>query len=156
MFSYENGLILSFFLYLYQMIALLMLINSTAEKNLNKVGEAYSWLTLKPVLMSKYDFDRSIYKCIGKFLVIAIWQGLFIFLSWLNIFLFVCLTMYKISQDYGAPKEVKEFRWKLKNQNMTFDEIILEMIKVKGLDKEDFEQLKSEMIEFVKERREFS
>lgn len=156
MFSYENGLLISFFLYLYQMIALLMLINSTAERNLNKVGEAYSWLTLKPIPMSKYDFDRSIFRSIGKFLVIALWQALFIFLSWLNIFLFVCLTIYRISQDYGAPKEVKEFRWKLKNQNMTFDELILEIIKVKGLDKEDFEQLKAEMIEFVKERREFS
>jgi hypothetical protein len=138
------------------MITLLILINSTAERNLNKVGEAYSWLTLKPVAMSKYDFDRGISRSIGKFLVIAIWQGLFIFLSWLNIFLFAVLTIYKMSQDYGAPKEVKEFRWKLKNQDMTFDELILEIIKVKGLNKEDFEQLRSEMIEFVKERREFS
>ena len=79
MFSYENGLLISFFLYLYQMITLLILINSTAETNLNKVGEAFSWLTLKPILMSKYDFDRSIYRSIGKFLIIAIWQGLFIF-----------------------------------------------------------------------------
>ena len=156
MFSYENGVLISFILYLYHMTALLMLINSIAERNLNKVGEAYSWLSFKPVLMTKYDFDRPIYKSVGKFLIIAIWQGLFILLSWINIFLFVSLNIYRISQDYGAPKEVKDFRWKLKNQNLSFDELILEIMKVKDLDKENFEQHRIEMIEFVKERREFS
>lgn len=154
MFSYENGLLISFLLYLYQMITVLMTINSTAEKNLNKIGERHSWLTLKAKPMSKDDFNRPFYKSILRFLFIALWQGIFIFLSWVNIFLFVCLTVYKISQDYGAPREVKDFRWKIKNQNLTFDELIYEIIKLRGMDKESFEDVKGEMIQFINLRKE--
>lgn len=139
-----------------------MTVNSTAEKNLNKLGERYSWLTLKPMSMSKSksksksNFDMSFYGKVGKFLFIAIVQGLFIFLSWLNVLFFICKAIYIVSKDYGAPKEIKDFRWKLKNQNLTFDELILELIKIKGLNKDDFEKIKAEMADFVKQRRETS
>ena len=153
MFTYENGLIVSFLLYCFYVFNLLMTINSLAEKNLNKVGERYSWLTLKPKLMDSNDFDRPFIKKVGKFSLVIVWHGLFVFLSWLNVCINVGYFFYSRYKDSGAPQVVKEFRWKLRNLDMTFDEICLELIKVKGLELEDFDVVKEELIEFVNKRR---
>lgn len=153
MFSYENGLLVSFFLYCYYIFNLILTLNSTAEQNLNKVGERHSWLSLKPKLMDSSDFDRPFIKKIGKFIFVVVWHGLFVFLSWFNVCMAVGYIFYIRYIDSGAPKAVKEFRWKLRNLDMTFDEICLELIKVKGLELEDFDAVKLELIEFINERR---
>lgn len=153
MFSYENGLIVSFLFYCYYIFNLLMTINSIAEKNLNKVGERYSWLTIRPKLMSASDFDRSFYKTCTKFLLIVIWQGLFVFLSWLNVLINIGYMIYRYSQDSGTPQNVKQFRWKIKNFEMTFDELVVEVMKIKEIPIEEFDSVKAELTEFVDQRR---
>ena len=153
MFSYENGLIFSFLFYCYYIFNLLMSINSIAEKNLNKVGERISWLSLKPKWMTSSDFNRPFYKTALKFIWVLIWQGLFIFLSWLNVFINIGYMIYRYSQDSGAPQSVKDFRWKIKNYEMTFDELVLEVMKLKEIPSEEFDLVKSELLEFVEQRR---
>jgi len=130
-----------------------MSINSIAEKNLNKVGERYSWLTLKPKLMSTSDFGRPLYKSAIKFFIILIWQGIFVFLSWLNVFINIGYIIYRFSQDSGAPQSVKDFRWKIKNYEMTFDELVLEVMKLKEIPAEEFDMAKAELFDFVEQRR---
>lgn len=153
MFSYENGLFVSFLFYCYYIFNLLMSINSVAEKNLNKVGERYSWLSLKPKLMRASDFDRPFYKSAIKFFFVVIWQGIFVFLSWLNVFINIGYMIYRYSQDSGAPQSVKDFRWKIKNSEMTFDELVLEVMKLKEIPIEEFDMTKAELLEFVEQRR---
>lgn len=153
MFTYENGLYISFLLYVYHLIMVILNANSKAENNLNKVGETYSWLTLRPVPMSKSDFDRPILLSILKFLIVAVWLGLFVFLSWINVFIFLLMLLYRAHQDYGVPKEIKEFRWKLRNLDMSFDELVIELMKIKGIDIESFEEAKEELIDFVNSRK---
>lgn len=146
MFSYENGVILSALLYVYYLLNLLVSINSQLERNLNKVGERLGWLTLTIKPMRESDVKRTTVGSVGKFIFIVIWQGIFIFLSWVNVFIYIATVAYRISKDSGAPKEVKEFRWKLRNRDMTFDEIISETMKVKGIDESKFEEVKEEMV----------
>lgn len=153
MFTYENGIIVALLLYCFYVFNLLMTINSIAEKNLNKVGERHSWLSLKPKLMDSNDFDRPFIKKVGKFIFIIFWHGLFVCLSWLNVCIGVGYIIYSRYKDSGAPQAVKEFRWKLRNLDMTFDEIVLEIIKVKDWNVEDFDTVKAELIEFVEQRR---
>ena len=153
MFSYEKGVLISFIFYCYYIFNLLVTINSKAERNLNKVGERFSWLTLSPKLMTASDFDRPLFKKIGKFFLIASCQGIFIFLSWINVFINIAFILYRYRQDSGAPQAVKDFRWKLRNYDMTFDELVVELIKVRGLSLEDFESVKAEFEQFVAERR---
>ena len=153
MFNYENGLLISFFLYCYYIFNLIVTLNSLGEKNLNKVGERHSWLNLKIKLMDSSDLNRSLLNKIGKFLVVAIWQSLFIFLSWINVFIGVSYVIYGRYKDSDAPQAVKDFRWKLKNLDMTFDEIVLEIIKVKGLKIENFDDCKKELIDLLIQRQ---
>jgi hypothetical protein len=152
-FTYENGVFISLLLYGCYLVGLVVTINSTAEKNLNKVGECHSWLTLKPVSMNSADFDRPIHKTIGRFVLVALWQGCFVLLSWVNVLFAVGALVFRFSKDYGAPQNVKDFRWKIKNYDLTFDEIILEIIKLRGLNVSDFERIRVEVLEFIEERR---
>ena len=89
---------------------------------------------------------------VWKFIFIVVWQGLFVFLSWINVFINVVAIIYRLSKDNGVPREVKEFRWKLRNRDLTFDEIVKEIIKVRGLDESNFEQIKQEMIGGLREK----
>lgn len=61
--------------------------------------------------------------------------------------------IYRYSQDSGAPQSVKDFRWKIKNYEMTFDELVLEVMKLKEIPSEEFDLVKSELLEFVEQRR---
>lgn len=151
--TYENGLFVSFLLYCYYVLNLIIILNSLGERNLNKVGERHSWLTLKPKPMDASDFDRPLLKKVGKFLFVITWQGLFVFLSWLNVLINLGYLIHSYYKDSGAPQAVKDFRWKLRNIDMTFDEIVLELIKVKDFQPEDFDDLKAELLEFVAQRR---
>jgi len=61
--------------------------------------------------------------------------------------------IYRYSQDSGAPQSVKDFRWKIKNSEMTFDELVLEVMKLKEIPIEEFDMSKAELLEFVEQRR---
>lgn len=153
MFTYENGLIVAALLYVYYLFNLVITINSTAERNLNKVGERHSWLTLRPKPMEAPDFVSTLHKKIIKFLVVALFQGLFVFLGWVGVLINIVLTFYYLAKDYGAPATIKEFRWKIRNVDLEFDEIIREFIKVRGLRSEEFDKVKEEMTAVINQRR---
>ena len=150
MFSYENGLVVSALMYAYYIVNLLVSINSQLEQNLNKVGERISWLSLKPIQMSASDLDRPALMAIGRFVFVALFQGIFVFLSWLNVVINILMMAYNISKDRGVPNEIKAFRWKMKNQDLSFDEIIRESMKANGVAPELFETAKEEMIESLR------
>lgn len=152
MFSYENGLVVSALMYVYYIINLLISINSQLERNLNKVGERISWLSLRAKPMNAGDLHPPSWKIVGKFVFIAIFQGIFVLLSWVNVLINVMVMAYGISKDRGVPTEIREFRWKLKNQDLSFDEIIRETMKVKGIAPELFESAKAEMIESLRDK----
>lgn len=148
-FSYEDGVFVAFLFYIYSIIVLVVQLNSQMERNLNKVGIRRSWITRQPKPLEQEYIDRPFYRKILKFLFFTFFQLVSVLLSWLGVFLTVCMMAYAWSKDYGAPSEVRAFRWKLRNREMSFDNIVKEMEimagnDLSGLDKA-IEEIKSEM-----------
>jgi hypothetical protein len=81
---------------------------------------------------------------------VALFQGIFVLLSWLNVVINILMMAYNISKDRGVPNEIKAFRWKMKNQDLSFDEIVRESMKANGVAPELFETVKEEMIESLR------
>ncbi len=127
MFSYESGLLIAFLLFIYGTSNVFVRVNSRMERNLNKVGMRLSWLTLNPKEMTSETDNPSFSKKLFKFILIAFFGFVIIFLSWVQVFLFVAGFVYRYNKDSGAPEYVKEYRWKLKNVDMTFDGMAREM-----------------------------
>lgn len=133
MFDYESGCFVAFLMFAYGSFNVFVQINSRMEKNLNKIGMRSSWLTLSPKEMTSSTDNPTFLNKLLKFLLIAFVGLLFVFLSWLQVFLFIAGYLYKASKDAGAPSYVKEYRWKLKNVDMSFDVIARESFKVAEL-----------------------
>lgn len=146
MFSYEFGLLIAFLLWLWTVVNALVLINSRLERNLNRIGQRLSWLTLTPTAMSAEDLNCSQLRKAAKFLLIFGTGLPFVFASWLYVALVAGTVMYRKSKDAGAPQAVREFRWKLKNTDMSFDQLVKELMKVAEQDPADFDKFKADML----------
>ena len=152
MFSYENGVIVCILLSLYRAVSLLLLINSTYSKNLRRIGLRVRWSELTVVEIEKSDVNQSFLKKIAKFLTVIGVEWIFFATSWLYVLVNVGLIVYRYSKDSGAPERVKNYRWKMKNVNMTYEQVIKEHMKLNEMKEEDFEQVKKETIQSMEER----
>lgn len=123
-------------------VMLIVQINSRMERNLNKVGQRLSWTTLRAEPLSSDDLKKSLFRKIFKYILIVGFTFVCTFLSWLYVALVVGSFLYKTSKDYGALQAVKEFRWKLRNVDLTFDQMIQEMMKLDNAGHATFEQYK--------------
>lgn len=123
-FSYENGLALAFMLWLASTVTAVVLINSRLERNLNKIGQRLSWFALVPKSMDAEEMQHSMFRKIFKFLFIVAIALPFVLLSWLYVVLFIGSFIYRRTKDAGAPQAVRDFRWKLRNVDMSFDEVV--------------------------------
>lgn len=152
MFSYEAGLAVSFLVWLASIISLLVSINSRLETNLNKIGQRLSWLTLTPTPMDLDDVKRSAFSKVMRFALIVGISLPLIFLSWLYVAMLAGIFVYRCTKDSGAPQVVREFRWKLKNAEMTFDQLVKEMMKVAETDPADFDKYRDNLVDELKGR----
>jgi hypothetical protein len=149
---YETGLGVAFLAWLGFMVRLVVSINSTMEKNLNRLGQRQSWLTLKPTPMEADDLHRSWLYKVGKFSLIGLISLPFTLFSWVYVLWMVGQFLYLRMRDSGVPQSVKEYRWKLRNCNMTLDQLIREAIKVQELDPASFDQLKADLRQEMADR----
>ncbi len=147
---YESGLLIALLLWLWLTITSIVALNSRMNRNLRKIGQRLSWLTMTPKPISREEVNHGFVR-IGLKFVIVFGTGLpFIFASWLYVIYIVGILFYRKSKDSGAPQAVREFRWKLRNMDMTLDQIIKELMKVTDQDPNEFEAVKAE---FVRELR---
>ena len=119
MFTYEVGVAIAFLLWAYNAVMLIVSVNSLLERNLNKIGQRLSWLTLMPKEMEPEDLKRSTLAKVLKYLFIVGIGLPFVLTSWLYILLAVAGMLYRWSKDSGAPQAVREMRWKLRNLDLT-------------------------------------
>lgn len=126
---YESGVLLAFLMWIFGAINSIISINSRMERNLNKIGMRRSWMdgSIKP--MSIKDLERSTFACVARFLLLWGLSLPFIALSWLQVAFAIGLVIYRKNKDSGAPQSVREFRWRLRNMDMSFDQIITDMHK---------------------------
>lgn len=104
-----------------------------------------SWLTFTPKQMAASDVNRPAYRAILKFAIVYGISFVMIILSWLSVALSLATIFYQKSKDAGAPPEVKELRWKLRNLDLSFDEIIEGMAKTRGTSTDEMDLLKSQI-----------
>jgi hypothetical protein len=133
---YIWGVWISFLHWLFQSVFLILLINSRLEKNLNKVSQRLSWLGIYPKPIESIDqINPPKYKMIFKYVFLRLFNLFFIFLSWLYLFyLFVNIIFNRYKRD-GEPEVMKTFRWRMRNQDLTYDQILAELYKTEFTDK---------------------
>ena len=130
MFTYETGMLLAFMLWIFNSVMLVVQLNSRMENNLNRVGQRLSWLTMRPKMMASSDLKSSVLKKVLKYGFLASLGLIGIFFSWISVAVTAVSFAYKWSKDYGTPQNIKEFRWKLRNMDLSFDQMVQEMIKL--------------------------
>lgn len=72
--------------------------------------------------------------------------------SWLYVLLVGAQVAYKLAKDRGAPQAVREFRWRLRNVDLSFDDLVRELMKLAGENPENFESFRDQIRSEVRER----
>lgn len=142
---YEAGIAVAFCMWVYLTAMIVVRANSRLARNLRKVGYRQSWATGAPEPMSPKDVARSPLRSIAKFVLIGLIGLPFTLLSWLYVALVVAQFIYARAKDFGAPPVVKEYRWKLRNLDLSTDDIVRQMMKVQGLPDSDFDKVRLEV-----------
>lgn len=150
---YEAGVGIAFLMWAGYVAHMLASLNSKMQRNLNRIGQKLSWTTLRPKAMEQNDqhpvaWGWTAIKFIG---CVAVSLPL-VLGSWLYVLWVGARLTYAHFKDAGAPQNVKEYRWKLRNCDLTFNQIIKETLKMADLPNVTFEQAKYEMIEQMKGR----
>lgn len=145
MFTYEGGVAVAFLFWLFSVINLLITINSKFERNLNQMGLRTSWLTQTPKELTSEDMKRSAISKIFRFFIINGIGLATVLMSWLYVALVVIKIVYIKSKDSGAPAIIKEYRWRMKNLEMSFDQIVKELMKISDQDPANFEEFREEL-----------
>lgn len=102
--------------------------------------------------MESSDLNRPLYLKALKFMLIFFMGLVSTALSWLSVACFIGSFVHERMKDSGAPSLVREYRWKLRNVDMTFDQIISEMVKVNGDNADGFDSLKRDITRGMEER----
>ena len=152
MFSYEFGLVVALLLWLYYAVMLIVSINSQFERNLNRIGQRLSWSSMRPQPMDADDLNRSLGAKVFRYLLIVGFALPFVLTSWLYVLFYLATLIYLKAKDAGAPQLVKEYRWKLRNLDLSFDQLVKETMKVNGDSTEKFEEIRAYMESELRER----
>lgn len=152
MFDYETGLLFAFLLWLYNVITSIIMINSRFERNMNKIGQRLSWLSMTMKPMDTDDEKRSALMSFLKFSFLQLIGLLFALTSWLSVAMTLGQIIYRKSKDSGVPQNIKEFRWKMKNMDMTFDQVVRESFKLNEDPNTSYEDFKQAAINEMTER----
>lgn len=152
MFDYETGIFVALLFWLYHAVMIVVSANSRLERNLNRMGQRLSWLTLTPKPMEPNDLSRSFIAKVFRYLLVVGIGLPFVLLSWVNVAIAVATILYRRTKDSGAPQAVRELRWKLRNTDLTFDQLVRESMKVTDEDPSKFEEFRASMINELEER----
>nr|WP_181717870.1 hypothetical protein [Psychrobacter sp.]QJS05820.1 hypothetical protein [Psychrobacter sp.] len=144
---YETGILVALALWLYSTVSMFVRKNSLMEKNLNRIGRQISTTGLG-VSDMKYPKPTA-GKIFAKQALISALGLPFVLLSWLYVLVVGGMMVHAFIKDLGVPQSIKEWRWKLKNLDMTFDEMIKEIVKQEGLDESEYPRVRQEWVDYI-------
>lgn len=150
--DYGTGVLIAFLLWAFNSIMVIVNVHSQFERNIRKIGMRLSWLTLQPKPLSVEAKNRAWWKNVGKFLLLMLFGLPWILLSWLYVAMAVGMFLWRWSKTSGTPQVIKEYRWKLRNQDLDFDTLVRETMKVSDKSPSEFEQFKADAIADLEER----
>lgn len=150
--TYENGVLIAFLLASYSTVMTVVALNSTLNRNLHRIGERLSWTNLQARVMTDDDVNQSFLYKAFKFALLTTVNFAFTLLSWLYVLFWIGQFLYQKQKDSGVPQNIKEFRWKIRNVDMTFDQLVVELAKANGIAEQDFEEYKENLITDIRNR----
>lgn len=124
MFTYESGVFWAFLIWIYTFAAGIIASNSIMEKNMNKIGMTRNWFTGQYRERTSADQNRSVFVSCLMYLALMFFNLITTLGSWMYVGLAVVMWLYRLSKDSGVPQNVKEYRWKMKNLDLSFDDIL--------------------------------
>lgn len=122
------------------------------QLNLRRIGQRLSWLTLRPKPMEHDDLNRSTWPNIWKYLLVVGIGLPTVLLSWLNVAWYIGVFVFWRVKDSGAPQVVREFRWKMRNADLTFDQMMKELMKVSDEDPATFDTFRENYVRDMRAR----
>lgn len=149
---YETGVLIAFLLLCWQLVMVIVNANSQLNRNLNRVGMQISWWTYQAEQIEPKHLTRPFWRSALKFLAVAFVGLISIWLSWLHVALVAGMWIHAKSKDSGAPASVKEFRWKMKNRDMSIDDYVRGLMVVQEIPSDQFEQQRSAVVELLRAR----
>jgi len=144
--DYESGVLIAFCLWVYNSAMAVALVNSQLNKNLKKIGIRVGWLDGNPKPMTPADQKITFIKVTIKVAAFVFLGLISLLLSWVLVALYVVMMTWKFAKDSGVPEAVKNYRWVMRNKNMSRDEVIAEFMKLQGLPSENFDTYKQELL----------
>lgn len=149
---YESRVFVALVIAFIRFIFAFLTINSIISSNYALIGMRLSYLTLSPKQLTKAFQNQNLILKILKFSTIWIIIPLIlIFLSWLYVVYLLAIHLYHFSQFWGMPNDVKEFKWKIRNLELSFDQMA-ELTYIYSKPKDTtFEEFKSSIVENMKE-----
>ena len=154
MFIYLFGLFVALLLCFWNIVNSYAAATPQVKSNLEKVGKRLNRLTLEPIdilygerLPSKASdsFDFLLWWAVAPLLLTIT--------SWVYVVITLPKIVYKMINDFTAPKEVKELRWRLRNTDLEFDETIKLFMKAEGQDLAEFNQIREQLIKEIENLR---
>ena len=149
---YVVGLLIAFAIWAFSAISAIAAINSRTNRNLKRIGQRLSWMSLTQKPMTPSDAAQTRIGKVFKFTLIYGFALVFVLASWLYVAWAVGEFIYRKHKDSGAPQSVLEFRWALRNKEMSFDDLIRALLKLTDQAPENFDQVKVDMINELQSR----
>lgn len=144
---YETGVLIAFLLWLASVVRLLVALNSQLERNLRRIGMRQSWLNLAPKPDEPDAWPSSLGAKAVKLAVLIVPGLLGVLLSWVSVAWYVGSFLYFRAKDAGAPQAIREFRWKLRNQDMSKEQIAEAYAQAMGSNDAERQKLKETLLE---------
>jgi ABC-type phosphate/phosphonate transport system permease subunit len=148
--SYERGVAVALLLNIFSLTMLIAELNSIRSRNLRKIAMRISWFTLTAQPMKPDDFKPKISRIIGKSLLLVSMSIVSVLLSWLTVLYYALNFAWQLHKKSGAPESLKDFSWKLRNVDLSQEQVILGLAKVSELDPEQIQDLRGQIEERLK------
>lgn len=128
--DYFSGVGVAAMMVLWGCGTMLIKVNSLMNRNFKKIGLRLNWVLQGVGSWTAEDAKRNVWRSIGKFAFIFAFDMLFIVASWLYVAYYLGTVVWRWSKDRDAPQSIKEYRWKMRNVDMSFVEVVREMWKL--------------------------
>lgn len=123
--TYENGVIFALFLQLIRSVKLYFVCHSQFSKNLRKIYYRVRWSNGSPVILEQDELNPSTNKTLTKIFLWVLLNLILILFSWLWVFYSILVdVIYFKNNLIGVPEQIKLFKWKINNLDLSSDEIL--------------------------------
>ena len=119
--------------------------------NLRQIGFRISWVDGRPKPMKEEDLHREPWYFFLKFCLAVLGLGLSAIFSWLNVILIPIQFLIVVIKSFGAPRDVKDAIWRMKNLHLDFDGVVRQSAAISGA--LDYAADRAELLKSLKERK---